>query len=185
MKRVLFLLSLVISHLSFAQPPALIHYQGRLLNGTNLYTGAANIAFRFYTNSAGGTHHFESTNSATVVDGLYSTIIGEYVTLGSLAPTPDTSAGTAPWHRQLYRASRNFALVADLTVALLGGGLFAAKEFYESYSLREETQALILSEAELSWRYREISATFPQLGLDNDTLRRVTDRQVELLECAT
>lgn len=45
------------------------------------------------------------------------------VTLGSLAPTPDTSAGTAPWHRQLYRASRNFALVADLTVALLGGGM--------------------------------------------------------------
>jgi acyl-CoA dehydrogenase len=45
------------------------------------------------------------------------------VTLGSLAPTPDKSAGTAQWHRQLYRGSRNFALVADLTVALLGGGM--------------------------------------------------------------
>ena len=36
------------------------------------------------------------------------------VTLASLAPTPDNCAGTAQWHRQLYRASRNFALVADL-----------------------------------------------------------------------
>jgi hypothetical protein len=40
---------------------------------------------------------------------------------------------------------------------------------------------LTTSEADLSWRYREISATFPQLGIDNDTLRRVTDRQQELL----
>ena len=45
------------------------------------------------------------------------------VTLGSFAPTPDRSSGTAGWHRQLYRASRNFALVSDLTVALLGGGM--------------------------------------------------------------
>jgi acyl-CoA dehydrogenase len=55
-----------------------------------------------------------------------SNIFGAFfhnVTLGSFAPTPDKSSGTAAWHRQLYRASRNFALVADLTVALLGGGM--------------------------------------------------------------
>jgi acyl-CoA dehydrogenase len=36
---------------------------------------------------------------------------------------PDKAYGTAEWYRQLWRASRNFALVADLTVAVLGGGL--------------------------------------------------------------
>jgi acyl-CoA dehydrogenase len=36
---------------------------------------------------------------------------------------PEKSYGTAEWYRQLWRASRNFAFVADLTVVLLGGGL--------------------------------------------------------------
>ena len=36
---------------------------------------------------------------------------------------PEKAYGTAEWYRQLWRASRNFAFVADLTVALLGGGL--------------------------------------------------------------
>ena len=36
---------------------------------------------------------------------------------------PEKAYGTAEWYRQLWRAARNFALVADLTVALLGGGL--------------------------------------------------------------
>ncbi len=36
---------------------------------------------------------------------------------------PEKAYGTAEWYRQLSRSARNFALVADLTVALLGGGL--------------------------------------------------------------
>ena len=36
---------------------------------------------------------------------------------------PEKAYGTAEWYRQLWRASRNFAFVADLTVAVLGGGL--------------------------------------------------------------
>ncbi|MEM6495740.1 MAG: acyl-CoA dehydrogenase domain-containing protein, partial [Pseudomonadota bacterium] len=45
------------------------------------------------------------------------------VTGGMFGGVPSQSAGTAMWYRQLSRASRNFALVADLTVGLLGGGL--------------------------------------------------------------
>jgi acyl-CoA dehydrogenase len=41
----------------------------------------------------------------------------------SRCPVPDKAYGTAEWYRQLGRASRNFALVADVTVAVLGGGL--------------------------------------------------------------
>ncbi|NOU06955.1 MAG: acyl-CoA dehydrogenase [Hyphomicrobiaceae bacterium] len=42
---------------------------------------------------------------------------------GMFGVVPDNSFGTAEWYRQLWRASRSFALVADLTVATLGGGL--------------------------------------------------------------
>ena len=45
------------------------------------------------------------------------------MTLGYFGNAPESARGLEPIYRQLWRASRNFALVADLTVALLGGGL--------------------------------------------------------------
>jgi acyl-CoA dehydrogenase len=45
------------------------------------------------------------------------------VTGGMFGQVPEQAYGTADWYRQLWRQSRNFALVADLTVAVLGGGL--------------------------------------------------------------
>ncbi len=45
------------------------------------------------------------------------------VTGGLFGQVPARTGGTAEWYRRLWRASRNFALVADLTVATLGGGL--------------------------------------------------------------
>ncbi|MEL7542184.1 MAG: acyl-CoA dehydrogenase [Pseudomonadota bacterium] len=45
------------------------------------------------------------------------------LTLAQFASAPDDAKTTATWYRKLSRASRNFALVADLTVALLGGDL--------------------------------------------------------------
>jgi acyl-CoA dehydrogenase len=45
------------------------------------------------------------------------------VTFGIFAPAPQNAGDVSPWWRQLSRAARSFALVADLTVALLGGGL--------------------------------------------------------------
>ena len=44
-------------------------------------------------------------------------------TLGLFASAPKNAPTTRRWWRQLSRASRSFALVADLTVAILGGGL--------------------------------------------------------------
>jgi len=44
------------------------------------------------------------------------------VTFGAFAEAPPVSE-TRRWYAQLSRASRNFALVADMCVALLGGGL--------------------------------------------------------------
>jgi acyl-CoA dehydrogenase len=45
------------------------------------------------------------------------------LTFGLFASAPPNAGATRRWWRQLARASRSFALVADLTVALLGGGL--------------------------------------------------------------
>ena len=45
------------------------------------------------------------------------------VTFGAFASAPTNAGATRHWWRQLARASRSFALVADLTVALLGGAL--------------------------------------------------------------
>jgi acyl-CoA dehydrogenase len=45
------------------------------------------------------------------------------LTFGWFASAPSGAGVTARWYRQLASQSRNFALVADLTVATLGGGL--------------------------------------------------------------
>jgi len=45
------------------------------------------------------------------------------LTWGRFAPAPEQAYETAHWYRQLGRASRSFAFVADLTVASLGGAL--------------------------------------------------------------
>ncbi len=45
------------------------------------------------------------------------------LTFGVFASAPPNVGATRRWWKQLARASRSFALVADMTVALLGGGL--------------------------------------------------------------
>jgi hypothetical protein len=107
----------------------------------------------------------------------------ELLYLHLLATDPPRQQFAAEPHRHDYHVSQiRYGLLGLGALALLGGALFAAKQLYDTWSLRQEAQALAASEAELSWRYREISATFPQLEIDNETLRRVTDRQSELLK---
>ncbi|MEC9367524.1 MAG: acyl-CoA dehydrogenase, partial [Pseudomonadota bacterium] len=55
---------------------------------------------------------------ANVFGSLFHNVTG-----GLLASAPSHAGATRKWYRQLARSSRSFALVADLTVALLGGGL--------------------------------------------------------------
>ncbi|RUO98935.1 acyl-CoA dehydrogenase [Hyphomicrobium sp.] len=45
------------------------------------------------------------------------------LTGGAFVKAPDDALRMSHWYRQLGRASRSYAFVADLTVALLGGGL--------------------------------------------------------------
>lgn len=57
-----------------------------------------------------------------VVSNIFGALFHN-LTAGVFAGVPSTGAGSAMWYQQLSRSSRNFALVADLTVSLLGGGL--------------------------------------------------------------
>src|SRR5918992_604094 len=45
------------------------------------------------------------------------------MTSGLFGAVPQKAYGTAEWYAQLWRASHNFALVADFMVAILGGSL--------------------------------------------------------------
>ncbi len=75
---------LLTSTSSFAHPPLLLNYQGRLLSGTNLVNGTVGLDLRLYDNSSGGALLYADSNAVTVVDGLYSTYLGDQTTAGSL-----------------------------------------------------------------------------------------------------
>lgn len=45
------------------------------------------------------------------------------VTFGAFAIAPSRAGYARKWYRQAYRAARSFALITDLSVAMLGGGL--------------------------------------------------------------
>ncbi len=69
--------TLVIAPQASAQVPQLINYQGRLLNGTNLVNGNVGLALRLFNVASGGSVLYEDSTTVTVVDGLYSTFIGD------------------------------------------------------------------------------------------------------------
>lgn len=68
-----------------AQVPQHINYQGRLVNGTNLVNGEVNLSLRLFAGSSGGLPLFEDSNTVTVVDGLYSTLLGDQTNAGQFA----------------------------------------------------------------------------------------------------
>lgn len=98
-----------------------------------------------------------------------------------LATAPPGQQFASATHRRHYHLAQiRHGLIAAGLTALLGSALFAAKNSVDAHGLREETRVLAAGEADLSRRYQQISATFPQLGIDNDTLRRLTSRYGEL-----
>jgi hypothetical protein len=99
-----------------------------------------------------------------------------------LATAPPGQQFADEAHRHHFRLSQiRHGLIAAGLIALLGGVLFAAKETYDAQNLRTEASALTISETDLNQRYREISATFPQLDVDHETLRRLTSRYGDLV----
>ncbi len=67
-----------------AQPPGLINYQGRLVDGTNLVNSAVGMTLRLFDAPVAGTLNYADSNLVIVADGLYSTFIGDNTTFGDL-----------------------------------------------------------------------------------------------------
>jgi len=67
-----------------AQVPNVINYQGRLVDATNLVNGDVSLELRLYDAATDGTLLYADSNTVTVVDGLYSTHIGDDTVLGTL-----------------------------------------------------------------------------------------------------
>lgn len=68
----------------WAQAPEMFRYQGRLVDGTNLVNATLPMNFKLYDALSDGALLYEDSNSVLVVDGLYSTMIGDDTVSGSL-----------------------------------------------------------------------------------------------------
>lgn len=116
--------------------------------------------------------------------GLRTPIIdssSEHLLLHLLATAPPKIQFADQPLRRIHLLERTRqALITFGVIALVVGSLFTIAEMYQAHVLNEESQALSSKESDLNWRYQEISATFPQLGIDNETLRRITNRHTNL-----
>ena len=77
MKKMIQTAVLLLAATATAQVPELMNYQGRLVDGTNLLSGAHTIEFFIYTNSTGGEVFYAETDGVSVDDGFYSTELGD------------------------------------------------------------------------------------------------------------
>jgi hypothetical protein len=68
----------------WAQAPEMFRYQGRLVDGTNLVNATLPMSFKLYDSLSGGNLLYEDSSAVLVVDGLYSTMIGDNTVCGSL-----------------------------------------------------------------------------------------------------
>ena len=65
-----------------AQAPQMFRYQGRILDNDVLVSGNLEFSFKLYDSPTGGSSLYTDTGSVTVVDGLYSTMVGDDTSSG-------------------------------------------------------------------------------------------------------
>ena len=107
-----------------AQLPPLINYQGRLIQGTNLANGTMGLSLRLYDVPSSGSPLYEDSNSVSVVDGLYSTHLGDGTVAGSLSAA---LASTSLWVEVVVNGTvlTPRERVTSVAYALLSGGVTA------------------------------------------------------------
>ena len=74
--------SCILASVLTAQGPQMFRYQGRILDNDALVSGNLDFSFKLYDTPTGGTSLYEDAATITVVDGLYSTMIGDDTTSG-------------------------------------------------------------------------------------------------------
>lgn len=87
MRRILLLTFMIMTCICLsttAQVPGMINYQGRLVDGTNLVNGDVSLELKLYDAATDGALLYVDSNTVLVVDGLYSTYIGDDTVSGLL-----------------------------------------------------------------------------------------------------
>ena len=74
--------SCILASVLTAQEPQMFRYQGRILDNDALVSGNLDFSFKLYDTPTGGTMLYEDAATIMVVDGLYSTMIGDDTTSG-------------------------------------------------------------------------------------------------------
>jgi trimeric autotransporter adhesin len=69
---------------AWGQVPSQIHYQGRLVDGSNLVNGTVGLSMFLLDAATGGSLLYGCSNDVTVVDGLYHAYLGENTLFGNL-----------------------------------------------------------------------------------------------------
>lgn len=105
----------------------------------------------------------------------------EHLFLHLLAHAPPRQQFATAAQRQEFRLwQTRRALTAASFCILLGSALYAGEESWRTQTLHQESAEYASSEMQLQARYAEIAATFPQLDIDNESLRHLTNRHREL-----
>jgi len=73
-----------------AEVPLYINCQGRLFNGSELLDGEVELILRIYNSVSGGDFLYEDVNRVKVVEGIYSTYLGDNTTKGDLTKALST-----------------------------------------------------------------------------------------------
>ena len=75
-------ISCILASVLTAQEPQMFRYQGRILDNDALVSGNLDFSFKLYDTPTGGSSLYEDAATIAVVDGLYSTMIGDDTTSG-------------------------------------------------------------------------------------------------------
>jgi len=92
--------ALLLAANAMAEAPGLMTVQGRLVdNGQLVNNGSLNLRLNVYETATGGLALYTELDSVAVVDGLYSTILGDNRAGGNAATLPEAlrTAGTNAW----------------------------------------------------------------------------------------
>ena len=94
---------------------------------------------------------------------------------------PGTQFASKPLRHDFRLMQMRRALFALSGATLLSGAVGAANENYQAHLLDTETRQHLENAANTERAYWEMAATFPQLEISHETLRRVTNQYSELI----
>ena len=98
--------------------------------------------------------------------------------LAARPPAPQYAGEELRHDFRLLQTRRGVLAFAGIAFAVALG--FAAVQFFAGLHLVSRSEELSLRESELQKRYRDVTATFPQVQIDNDALRQLVGRYTEL-----